>query len=98
MRPLDLQLIGNQLAVKWPDGSEGFITLEMLRRACPCAECKGEMDILGTLHKVPEKAPGRNSFELTRIAPVGGYAIQPVWGYGHASGLFSFEYLRELTV
>ena len=28
MRPLDLQLIGNQLAIKWNDGTESFIALE----------------------------------------------------------------------
>ena len=25
------------------------------------------------------------------------YAIQPVWGDGHATGLFSFEYLRQVA-
>jgi DUF971 family protein len=28
---------------------------------------------------------------------VGGYAIQPVWGDGHASGIFSFDYLRRVA-
>ena len=42
MRPLDIQQIGNELAIKWDDGSESFIPLETLRRCCPCAGCKGE--------------------------------------------------------
>jgi len=39
MRPLDIQQIGKELAIKWDDGDESFIPLEALRRCCPCAEC-----------------------------------------------------------
>lgn len=94
MRPLDIQPIGNELAVKWSDGAESFIPLEKLRRACPCAGCKGETDIMGNLYKNPETPLTAQAFVLTRILNVGGYAIQPVWADGHATGLFSFEYLR----
>src|SRR5208282_107858 len=62
MRPVDLQCIGNQLAVRWSDGAESFITLEALRRACPCAECKGETDIMGNLHRNPPKPLTGKSF------------------------------------
>jgi len=96
MRPLDIQHIGNELAVKWEDGAEDFIALDKLRRACPCAGCKGEVDILGNLYKNPEKPLAANAFELVRIFIVGGYAIQPVWADGHNTGIFSFDYLRRL--
>ncbi len=33
MRPRDIQAIGTELAVKWDDGSESFIPLEVLRRS-----------------------------------------------------------------
>jgi DUF971 family protein len=98
MRLVDLQYIGNQLAVRWSDGAESFITLEALRRACPCAECKGETDIMGNLHRNPPKPLTGKSFELLRIVPVGGYALQPIWADGHASGLFSFEYLKKVAI
>ena len=97
MRPVDLQQIGNELAVKWDDGGESFIALELLRRACPCAGCQGEVDILGKLHKGPDKPLPPTAFELRRIETVGGYAIQPFWGDGHSSGLFSFDYLRTVA-
>ena len=97
MRPLDLQFIGRELAVKWDDGAESFISLEQLRRACPCAGCKGETDIMGQVHRHPEEPLTARSFELVRIVHVGGYAIQPVWADGHATGLFSFEYLKRIT-
>jgi DUF971 family protein len=97
MRPIDLQQIGSELAIKWDDGGESFIPIEKLRRACPCAGCVGERDVMGTLHKAPDQPLSPQSFQLQRLVNVGGYAIQPVWGDGHASGLFSFEYLRRLA-
>ena len=96
MRPLDIQPIGSELAVKWSDGTESFFPLEQLRRACPCAGCKGEMDILGNLYKNPPLPYSPNAFVLIRLINVGNYAIQPVWGDGHATGIFSFDHLRKL--
>ena len=98
MRPVDIQQIGGELAIKWDDGVEGFVTLEALRRACPCAGCKGEVDIMGNLYKNPDKPLAPSAFQLIRITNVGGYAVQPVWGDGHSSGLYSFDYLRRVAV
>jgi DUF971 family protein len=97
MRPLDLQHIGNELAIRWDDGREDFIPLENLRRACPCAACKGEVDILGNVYKGSEKPFAPNAFELVKITGVGGYGIQPVWADGHNTGIYSFEYLRRVA-
>ena len=97
MRPVDLQQIGKELAIKWDDGSESFIPLERLRRACPCAGCKGERDIMGNLYIGPEKPLRPESFQLRHLAQVGGYAIQPAWEDGHSTGLFSFDYLRQIA-
>jgi DUF971 family protein len=97
MRPLDIQHIGREIAIKWEDGSEDFISLETLRRACPCAGCKGEMDIFGNLYKNPDKPLPPQAFELRRLQYVGSYAVQPVWADGHASGLYSFDYLKRVA-
>ena len=97
MQPKDIQQIGNELAVKWPDGGESFIPLELLRRACPCAGCQGETDIMGNLYKNPEQKLTAAAFQLVRLITVGGYAIQPVWADGHGTGIFSFEYLCRLA-
>ncbi len=96
MRPVDLQQVGEELAIKWDDRTESFISLEALRRGCPCAGCKGEVDVMGNLHKGPEKPLSSKAFRLTRLEKVGTYAVQPVWGDGHATGLYSFDYLRRL--
>ncbi len=96
IRAVQIQVIGRELAIKWSDGAEHYIGLETLRRACPCATCKGETDIMGQLHKGPEVELGPRSFELVRLSLVGAYAIQPVWGDGHATGLYSHDLLRLL--
>ncbi len=97
MRPVDMQPIGEELAIRWDDGGESFIRLEKLRRACPCAGCQGEMDIAGNVYRGPEIPLTSRSFQLVRIERVGGYAVQPVWADGHATGLYSFDYLRRVA-
>lgn len=96
MRPTDIQQIGSELAVKWDDGGETFVSLEELRRHCPCAGCKGEVDIMGNLYKNPDRPFSPDSFRLVRIVNVGGYALQPVWGDGHSTGIYSYEYLKRV--
>jgi DUF971 family protein len=97
MRPLDIQPIGQDLAIRWQDGTESFIPLEKLRRFCPCADCKGEVDVMGNLYKSPDKPLSTNAFQLKRLESVGGYAVQPVWADGHATGIYPFDYLKRLA-
>lgn len=97
MAPSDMQIIGEELAVKWSDGRESFIPLKTLRQFCPCAGCQGEKDIMGNLYKNPDKPLTPASFQLTRISRVGGYAVQPFWKDGHSSGIFSYDYLLRLA-
>jgi DUF971 family protein len=97
MRPVDIQPVGNDLAIKWEDGSEHFIPLEKLRRRCPCAGCQGESDIMGNLYKNPQKPLTAAAFQLVRLGWVGTYAIQPHWADHHATGIYSFDYLRRLA-
>jgi DUF971 family protein len=97
MRPVDLQPIGEELAIKWEDGSESFVPLQKLRRSCPCAGCKGEMDIMGNIYKNPQKPLSAQAFQLVRLEQVGGYAVRPIWADGHATGLFAFDYLKRVA-
>jgi DUF971 family protein len=97
MRATDIQQIGNELAMKWDNGAENYITLEALRRHCPCAACKGEVDALGQLHKGPEIPLNTLSFQLRRLAFVGGYGVQPYWADGHSTGIYSFDLLRKIA-
>ena len=92
----DAQLIGDELAMRWSDGVESYLPIERLRRACPCASCGGEPDVLGNISR-PDVSYTPASFELVGWQLIGGYALQPRWADGHSTGLYSFQYLRRLA-
>lgn len=96
LEPTNIQQIGNELAIQWNDGSESFLDLQFLRRACPCAACGGEPDVLGNIIR-PNVSFSDDSFDLAGFQIVGGYAIQPRWADGHTTGIYSFQYLRRLA-
>ncbi len=92
----NVQLIGSELAIHWNDNTESFLPIEFLRRACPCAACGGEPDVLGNVVR-PTVSYAPSSFELRGWELVGGYALQPAWADGHRTGIYSFRYLRRLA-
>ena len=96
LEPTNIQQIGNELAIQWNDGTESYLDLQFLRRACPCAVCGGEPDVLGNIMR-PNVIYADNSFELVDFQIVGGYAIQPRWADGHGTGIYSFQYLRRIS-
>jgi len=96
LSPVNIQQIGEELAISWNDGGESFLSLEDLRRACPCAGCGGEPDVLGNISR-PHVTYSDASFALKGFGIVGGYALQPTWGDGHNTGIYSFQYLRRLA-
>lgn len=96
LAPINLQAVGDELAVAWNDQTESFLKLEPLRRACPCAGCGGEPDVLGNVVR-PLVSYAPASFLLRSYQFVGGYAWQPTWQDGHSTGLYSFSYLRRLA-
>src|SRR5262249_51207938 len=96
LEPNNVQQIGDELAIAWNDGAESFLKLELLRRACPCAACGGEPDVLGRVMR-PHVSYTDKSFNLLKFDVVGGYALQFHWGDGHGTGIYSFTYLRRLA-
>ena len=88
-------VIGEEMALAFADGTELYLPLAMLRRACPCAVCQGEPDALGRVVK-PKVEYGPRSFELVRFEVVGGYALQLHWADGHGYGIYTFPYLMKL--
>jgi len=94
--PADLQVVGSELAIRWPDGKESYFPLEELRRQCPCAACCGEPGLTRSLPGTGGKLTAE-SFRLKAMQAVGGYAIQPTWEDGHGTGIYSWEYLRKIT-
>ena len=91
LEPTNIQQIGDEVAISWNDGTESFFKLEMLRRACPCAGCGGEPDVLGHISR-PQATYTDTSFQLVSFDLVGGYALQPRWADGHG-----MEFIALLT-
>lgn len=94
--PALVQLIGDEIAIRWSDGAETFITAERLRAASPSAETKGERDVFGTQYG---GAGPRNFSGVTVLGweKVGNYALRFGFSDGHSTGLYTYEYLRNLT-
>lgn len=80
------------LRIEWQDGRVSRYPVRSLRLACRCARCVDEHT--GRPLLVAENVP--DDVRPVRISPVGRYAIQIAWTDGHDSGIYSFEYLREL--
>jgi DUF971 family protein len=96
LHPTSVQKIGTELAIAWSDGIETYLPLEPLRRHCPCATCGGEPDVMGNIER-PKVTYNDGSFDLSGWQTIGGYAIQPKWGDGHSTGIYSYKYLRRLA-
>ena len=96
LQPTNIQQIGNELAIQWNDNTESYLSLEVLRRACPCAACGGEPDVLGNVIR-PTVRYSTESFALQKFNMVGGYALQLHWNDSHNTGIYSFQYLRRLA-
>lgn len=93
--PKAIQLIGNEVAIAWTDGSEDYFHAEFLREHSPSAENRGEVDILGHRHggDGPGKFPGVTVLGWDFI---GNYAVRFRFSDGHQTGIYSWTFLREL--
>ena len=95
--PARIKLAGENSAVvvTWSDGHVSAYAYRYLRGKCPCATCSesgppaeaapSPFPIFGVKPLAPERA------EL-----VGRYALQIYWNDGHSSGIYAFDYLRDL--
>lgn len=98
MEPIEIERVREKfLRIKWLDGFESIISLENLRKHCPCAECQGE-EIAGKKLKLPVLPLNTKLgiYEIASIEPIGNYAIKIIWKDGHDTGIYSFEHLRAL--
>ena len=71
--PVNIQLIGTEVAIGWSDGVETYFQGDELRAASPSAENIGERDILGNQYggDGPKRFPG---ITVTGWELVGNYA------------------------
>lgn len=84
------------MAITWEDGTRSTYTGEQLRWACPCAECRGEAGVPGRLSRV--KTLSEQELRVADVTLVGQYALQIAFESGHASGIYTFPYLKGLLM
>jgi DUF971 family protein len=98
--PLRLNLKKDEkLEIEWQDGATSAYPLGMLRSMCPCALCKTEREQALKKKTLLPILPGNyaGKLEVLNAELVGGYALRLDWSDGHGSGIYSFDYLRELS-
>ena len=90
----------NALDITWSDGLRLRYDAAKLRSACPCATCR-EKKSASDNPKKPMSLPVLSLAEaqplgVSSMQPIGNYAYNIVFSDGHDSGIFTFEFLREL--
>lgn len=84
------------LSITWLDGLESTISLEQLRRSCPCAVCTGE-SVGDKIYSLPRPIQiEAGVFDIESMKAVGNYAIAVAWQNGHNTGIYTWEKLREI--
>jgi DUF971 family protein len=94
-----------QLEIDWEDGRRCVYPISLLRSMCPCALCKQVREGEKPKPEEPGKRkslltvlPGNYATPLQAVGAelVGNYALRIDWSDSHGSGIYSFQYLREI--
>lgn len=91
---VDMDRAAQVLTIDWDDGATTRYDGRQLRWACPCAECRGELDEPGRLDRLDALPPGEE--RVHDVWLVGQYALGISFESGHATGIYTFELLRKL--
>jgi DUF971 family protein len=90
---VELSPEGTRLTLGWDDGTKTSATAQVLRQQCPCAACVDEWTQKRTLD--PSKVPA--DLRITQLHPVGNYALGFTFSDGHATGIYPWKHLRDIT-
>ena len=89
--PLEIRLASDKrtLHVTFEGGESFALAAEMLRVESPSAEVQG--------HGAGQKTTpsGKQNVAISRVEPVGNYAVRLVFDDGHDTGLFSWGILHD---
>ena len=83
----------SQISIKWSDRAETKYDAANLRRACPCAGCVHEW----TGEKILKAENIPDELTFSSIGIVGRYALNFVFSDGHDTGIYTFNFLRQLS-
>ena len=91
---------GEGVEITWSDGHASRYDFPYLRDHCPCAVCNDERE---KNEKTSAKPGGAALLPMykprvtaKKATAVGNYAIQIEFSDAHATGIYSFEHLREI--
>jgi DUF971 family protein len=95
---------GEGVEITWSDGHTSRYDFPYLRDHCPCALCNDEREkkekfgaATGSLTSSAAVLPMfKPRVKAKSATAVGNYAIQIEFTDGHATGIFSFDHLREI--
>lgn len=78
------------LTVTFPEHEPFQLPAEMLRVLSPSAEVQG--------HSAEQRVtvPGKRNVAISRIEPVGNYAVRITFDDGHDTGIFTWDYFHRL--
>jgi DUF971 family protein len=79
-----------RLRLTWSDGHSAEYPYEYLRGWCPCAGCQGHSNL-----KIRFQPPGK-PVDALAVQPVGNYAISIAFSDGHGTGIYRYDFLREI--
>mgnify|MGYP001165607147 FL=1 len=90
--PTELRLSKDRrtLHVACDDGASFALPAELLRVESPSAEVQGHHPSQKTI------VPGKAEVEILRVEPVGHYAVRLGFDDMHETGIYAWDYLREL--
>ena len=90
--PVEIKLrkTSRLLAVQFDDGRSFDLPFEYLRVYSPSAEVSGHgpgQDVLQI---------GKENVQITKVEPIGHYAVRLIFDDGHDTGLYTWKHLYEL--
>ena len=86
------------LTIQWDDGGSSYYSIAYLRRMSPSAEARQMREQLekNRLTVLPAAKGGGAPLVAVDAELVGNYAIKIKFSDGHETGLYTWEYLREI--
>lgn len=96
-RPVHLDLVRtSHLAIEWDDGRTSTYPVALLRRMSPSADAKELRKEMAANPLTVLPAGGAGAVEVESAEMVGNYAIRFAFSDGHRTGIYSWDYLREI--
>ena len=105
IKPTELKRLGDTgFRISWKDRHISEYAFSYLRRLCPCAGCSMVRNNGQDVHSLFSRIDVGNPSEIdvkqdicaVEIDLVGRYAVRFRWDDGHNSGIYTFEYLRQI--